>query len=45
MKMLSRFLAGVLHPLIHVGYGAEFGLLGMFAEGKDNCPYSSDKLP
>ncbi|OCH85387.1 hypothetical protein OBBRIDRAFT_798234 [Obba rivulosa] len=32
MQMMSRFLAGVMHPLIHAGYGAEFGLLGMFAE-------------
>lgn len=34
MQMLSRFLAGLLHPLIHTGYGAEFGLLGMVAEGE-----------
>ncbi|KAL6310289.1 hypothetical protein BKA93DRAFT_721631 [Sparassis latifolia] len=33
MNMLNRFLSGVLHPLIHTGYGAEFGLLGMVAEG------------
>ncbi|KAH9940616.1 hypothetical protein B0H21DRAFT_574991 [Amylocystis lapponica] len=33
MHMLNRFLAGLLHPLIHTGYGAEFGLLGMVAEG------------
>jgi hypothetical protein len=32
-EMLARFFAGVLHPLIHTGYGAEFGLLGMSAEG------------
>lgn len=31
--MLSRFLGGFLHPLIHVGYGAEFGLPGMISEG------------
>ncbi|KAL4064618.1 hypothetical protein J3A83DRAFT_4101231 [Scleroderma citrinum] len=31
--MLSRFISGVIHPLIHVGYGAEFGLLGLSAEG------------
>ncbi|EKM51649.1 uncharacterized protein PHACADRAFT_261904 [Phanerochaete carnosa HHB-10118-sp] len=31
--MLSRFLAGFLHPLIHTGYGAEFGLPGLAAEG------------
>lgn len=33
LGMLDRFLSGLLHPLIHVGYGAEFGLLGMVAEG------------
>ncbi|KAG2048627.1 hypothetical protein BDR06DRAFT_895223 [Suillus hirtellus] len=32
-EMLSRFIGGLLHPLIHIGYGAEFGLLGMSAEG------------
>lgn len=31
--MLSRFLAGFLHPLIHAGYGSEFGLPGLIAEG------------
>ncbi|KAI0072623.1 hypothetical protein K474DRAFT_361298 [Panus rudis PR-1116 ss-1] len=31
--MLARYLGGFLHPLIHTGYGAEFGLLGMWAEG------------
>ncbi|KAE9399698.1 hypothetical protein BT96DRAFT_1019364 [Gymnopus androsaceus JB14] len=32
-KMLNRFLAGLLHPAIYVGYGAEFGLPGMVVEG------------
>ena len=32
--MASRFCGGFLHPLIHVGYGAEFGLPGMLVEGK-----------
>ncbi|KAF9483644.1 hypothetical protein BDN70DRAFT_873484 [Pholiota conissans] len=31
--MLSRFLSGVLHPMIHTGYGAEFGMPGMIVEG------------
>ncbi|KAG6330102.1 hypothetical protein ID866_8987 [Astraeus odoratus] len=31
--MVSRFVSGVIHPFIHVGYGAEFGLLGVSAEG------------
>jgi hypothetical protein len=33
MKMLSRFLAGLLHPMIHTGYGAEFSLPGLLVEG------------
>ncbi|KAH7886675.1 hypothetical protein F5I97DRAFT_1025320 [Phlebopus sp. FC_14] len=32
-EMLSRFVEGVFHPLIHTGYGAEFGLVGISAEG------------
>ncbi|KAF9219897.1 hypothetical protein BS17DRAFT_788621 [Gyrodon lividus] len=32
-EMLSRFLDGILHPMIHAGYGVEFGLKGMLAEG------------
>ncbi|KAJ3572059.1 hypothetical protein NP233_g3334 [Leucocoprinus birnbaumii] len=32
-EMLSRFLSGLLHPMIHVGYGAEFGLPVMLVEG------------
>ncbi|KDR73013.1 hypothetical protein GALMADRAFT_281208 [Galerina marginata CBS 339.88] len=32
-QMLSRFLSGVLHPMIHTGYGAEFNLPGMIIEG------------
>ncbi|OAX38705.1 hypothetical protein K503DRAFT_677249, partial [Rhizopogon vinicolor AM-OR11-026] len=32
-EMLARFFAGLFHPLIHTGYGAEFGLLGLSAEG------------
>ncbi|KAI0776932.1 hypothetical protein BD413DRAFT_610512 [Trametes elegans] len=33
LQMANRFLAGLLHPLIHTGYGCEFGLLGQLAEG------------
>lgn len=33
MQMAGRFLAGLFHPLIHAGYGCEFGLLGQLAEG------------
>lgn len=32
-EMLSRFLAGLLHALIHIGYGLEFGLKGLICEG------------
>ncbi|KAH9927609.1 uncharacterized protein B0H18DRAFT_954315 [Fomitopsis serialis] len=31
--MLSRFYARIYHPMIYVGYGLEFGLLGLVAEG------------
>lgn len=31
--MLDRFLSGLLHPMIHTGYGAEFRLPGMVVEG------------
>ena len=33
--MLTRFFAGLLHPLIHTGLGVEFNLPGTFAEGTD----------
>lgn len=32
-EMLSRFTASLLHALIHVGHGLEFGLKGMVVEG------------
>ncbi|TFY73975.1 hypothetical protein EWM64_g10037 [Hericium alpestre] len=32
-EMLNRCLAGLVHPFIHVGYGAEFGVKGQLAEG------------
>ncbi|KAI0367931.1 hypothetical protein BV20DRAFT_534637 [Pilatotrama ljubarskyi] len=32
-NVLARFLAALVHPLIHVGNGLEFGLLGLVAEG------------
>jgi len=32
-EMFGRFMSGLMHPLIHVGYGLEFGLLGVLAEG------------
>ena len=32
-EMLNRFLAGLVHPFIHLAYGMEFGLPGQVAEG------------
>ncbi|KAF8903483.1 hypothetical protein CPB84DRAFT_1678024 [Gymnopilus junonius] len=32
-EMLNRFFAGLLHPMIHAGFGIEFNLPGTFAEG------------
>ncbi|KAH6905271.1 hypothetical protein BKA70DRAFT_1226035 [Coprinopsis sp. MPI-PUGE-AT-0042] len=40
-RMLARFISGVIHPLIHTGYGAEFGLPGMMAEGLAQCAVHS----
>ena len=37
-RMATRFLAGLLHPIIHAGFGIEFGLPGVFAEGDDLRP-------
>ncbi|KAF8333684.1 hypothetical protein F5887DRAFT_921889 [Amanita rubescens] len=33
LRMLDRFISGLLHPFIHTGYGYEFGLPGIVAEG------------
>ena len=35
-RMLNRFFAALIHPLIHAGNGLEFGLLGLVAEGKQH---------
>lgn len=32
--MLARFFAMLMHPLLHIGNGLEFGLPGMVIEGK-----------
>ncbi|KAL0576647.1 hypothetical protein V5O48_005347 [Marasmius crinis-equi] len=32
-EMLNRFLDGLVHPLIHTGYGVEFSIPGLVAEG------------
>jgi len=44
-RMLNRFLSGVLHPVIHVGYGCEFGLPGMVAEGLGQLCVQRDHMP
>ncbi|KAF9267186.1 hypothetical protein L218DRAFT_955664 [Marasmius fiardii PR-910] len=32
-EMLNRFVAGLVHPMIHTGYGCEFKIPGIIAEG------------
>ncbi|KAJ7503666.1 hypothetical protein B0H11DRAFT_1710757 [Mycena galericulata] len=32
-QMLNRLLAGILHPMLYVGYGIEFAIPGLVAEG------------
>ncbi|EJD52981.1 hypothetical protein AURDEDRAFT_110799 [Auricularia subglabra TFB-10046 SS5] len=32
-RMLDRFMAGLVHPIIHFGHGAEFNIPGMAVEG------------
>ncbi|KAJ6476997.1 hypothetical protein C8R45DRAFT_833639 [Mycena sanguinolenta] len=32
-EMLNRLLAGILHPMLYLGYGLEFSLPGLVAEG------------
>jgi hypothetical protein len=41
LAMFSRFLGGLLHPAIHTGYGLEFGLPGMVAEGESFLSFVS----
>lgn len=38
-QMFTRLLSGLLHPLIHVGYGVEFGNPGMVIEGGKRVPH------
>ncbi|KAG6834242.1 hypothetical protein H0H93_010978, partial [Arthromyces matolae] len=40
--MFNRFLSGLIHPLIHTGYGLEFGLPGIVAEGLAQTAVHSD---
>ncbi|KAI0739605.1 hypothetical protein C8Q80DRAFT_1222014 [Daedaleopsis nitida] len=32
-RLLNRFLASIVHPMIHTSCGLEFGILGLVAEG------------
>jgi hypothetical protein len=32
--MMARFLGALFHAFIHVGYGLEFGIPGLVAEGE-----------
>jgi Questin oxidase-like len=34
-EMLNRFVSSILHPMIHTGFGVEFGLYGIVAEGQE----------
>lgn len=42
-NMLSRWLGGAYHPFIHTGYGLEFGIDGMVAEGLAQMCVHSDR--
>ncbi|WVQ77260.1 hypothetical protein IAR50_006943 [Cryptococcus sp. DSM 104548] len=43
-NMLSRLMAGALHPIIHVGFGLEFGDRIILAEGLAETAIHSDSL-
>ncbi|KAG6891952.1 hypothetical protein C0995_006374, partial [Termitomyces sp. Mi166 len=40
--MFNRFLGGLIHPMIHLGYGLEFNLPGMVIEGLAEAAVHSD---
>ncbi|EKM48588.1 uncharacterized protein PHACADRAFT_266276 [Phanerochaete carnosa HHB-10118-sp] len=40
-QMLGRFYSSLFHTLIHIAYGAEFGLPGLSAEGLAKCAVQS----
>ncbi|KAK0234931.1 hypothetical protein EDD85DRAFT_841103 [Armillaria nabsnona] len=42
--MLKRLLSGLVHPIIHTGYGLEFGLPGMTVEGLAQASVHHDQL-
>ncbi|KAF5375830.1 hypothetical protein D9615_008230 [Tricholomella constricta] len=41
--VFNRFLGGLIHPMIHTGYGLEFCLPGMVAEGLAEAAVHSDE--
>lgn len=42
-QMLNRFLSGLVHSMIHTGYGAEFALPGTLIEGlAQTCVHRAD---
>ncbi|GLB42753.1 putative protein of unknown function (DUF4243) [Lyophyllum shimeji] len=41
-QVFNRFLGGLIHPMIHVGYGLEFCLPGMVVEGLAEAAVHSD---
>ncbi|KAF8231824.1 hypothetical protein L208DRAFT_1398318 [Tricholoma matsutake] len=41
-RMLDHFLGGLIHPMIHVGYGLEFRLPGMVAQGLAQASVHAD---
>lgn len=45
LMMVDRFISQLFHPLIHAGYGLEFGFLGLVAEGKfQHYPMSNNNV-
>jgi Questin oxidase-like len=42
-RMLARFIAGVLHSIIHTGCAAELGIPGLMAEGLAECAVHNAK--
>ncbi|EGN97426.1 hypothetical protein SERLA73DRAFT_57675 [Serpula lacrymans var. lacrymans S7.3] len=43
-KMLVRFYDALMHTMIHVGYGLEFGLMGMVVEGLYHLAAAAGRL-
>ncbi|PCH34666.1 hypothetical protein WOLCODRAFT_27361 [Wolfiporia cocos MD-104 SS10] len=44
-QMLLRFFAALYHSMIYVGYGLEFGILGLVAEGLAQTPCHPVHMP